>query len=211
MTFCDWSAAYSLTIHCSCLRKSRCLSSWALMGIEQTIWSGLCLISASVYQRSRKRLQLKSKRRKRWCQWRTMVRRPRMFQWALLGYASLKKSQISWLAEHCLVLLFRQPASLYRSTVCVHTNMHVVCVYLIHQTVTGTTGPLTCLHDLLLHAYTHAVLLLGCGIAEVPLNIFIGCINGRLSCLSICRKWEWPAFFNNQCSLFLFLFFWSAQ
>ena len=105
---------------------------------------------------------------KRWYQWRTMVRRPRMFQWALLGYASLKKSQISWLAEHCLVLLFRQPASLYRSTVCVHTNMHVVCVYLIHQTVTGTTGPLTCLHDLLLHAYTHmfavidSVILNGC-------------------------------------------------
>ena len=146
MTFCDWSVGHSLTNHCNCVKKSRCLSSWAWMGVEQTIWSGLCLISASVYQRSRKWLQLKSKRRrKRWCQWRTMVRRQRMFCLALVGYASLKKFQISWLAEHCLVLLFRKPASLYRSTVCVHTNMHVVCLSVIHQTVTGTTGLLTCL------------------------------------------------------------------
>ena len=129
MTFCDWSAAHSSTNHCNCFRKSCHLSSLAWMGLEQTIPSRLCLISASVYQRSRKWLQLKSKRRrKRWCQWRTMVRRPRMFCLALVAYASLKKFQISWLAEHCLVLLFKGPTSFYRRIVYVHTNMHAVSV-----------------------------------------------------------------------------------
>ena len=42
---------------------------------------------------------------------------------------------------------------------------------------------------------TIAVLLLGCGNAEILLNIFISCINGKLACLSIRSKWEWPAFF----------------
>ena len=33
-----------------------------------------------------------------------------------------------------------------------------------------------------------SALLLGCGIAEIPLNTFIGHKNGKLACLSICRK-----------------------
>ena len=51
------------------------------------------------------------------------------------------------------------------------------------------------------------VLLLGCGIAEIPLNIFIGRINGRPACLSVRRKWERPTFFNNRCSLFFVCLF----
>ena len=51
------------------------------------------------------------------------------------------------------------------------------------------------------------VLLLGWGIAEIPLNVFISRMNGRLACLSICRKWKRPKFFNNQCSLILFFLF----
>ena len=48
-----------------------------------------------------------------------------------------------------------------------------------------------------------AVLRLGCIIAEIPLNIFIGHINGRLMCLSVNRKWELALFFDNQCDLLL--------
>ena len=47
-----------------------------------------------------------------------------------VGSASLKKLQTSWLAKRCLVLLLNQPASLYDSTVYVHTryNIHMVSV-----------------------------------------------------------------------------------
>ena len=51
------------------------------------------------------------------------------------------------------------------------------------------------------------VMLLGCGIVEILLNIFINRINIRLLCPFVCRKWEWATFFNNQCSLFSFFFF----
>ena len=50
-----------------------------------------------------------------------------------------------------------------------------------------------------------AVLRLGCRIAEITLNVFIGCINGRLACPYICRKWEKPTFFNDWCGPFYFL------
>ena len=47
----------------------------------------------------------------------------------------------------------------------------------------------------------YSVLLLGCGIAEISLNIFISHINWRLAHLSVCRKWEQAAFFNNSAGL----------
>ena len=50
---------------------------------------------------------------------------------------------------------------------------------------------------------TFSVMLLGCDIAEIPLNIFIGCMNGRLARPSVCRRWERAVVFNNQGSLFL--------
>ena len=56
----------------------------------------------------------------------------------------------------------------------------------------------------------NAVMLLICGNAEIPLNIFIGRINGRLAYLSVRRKWEWPAFFNFRCGLFFFFFLFSG-
>ena len=61
---------------------------------------------------------------------------------------------------------------------------------------------LFCLHPISLGYFTwHPVLLLGCRIAEILQNVFIDRINWRLVCQSVCRKWEWPTFFNNQCSL----------
>ena len=52
-----------------------------------------------------------------------------MFLWALQCLAcQFEKVQTSWLVSRCLVLLFGPPASLYRSTVYVHTNMHAVSV-----------------------------------------------------------------------------------
>ena len=47
-----------------------------------------------------------------------------------VGSAGLKKFQTSWLAKRCLVLLFRRPTSVYRSTVYVHSgsNRHAVSV-----------------------------------------------------------------------------------
>ena len=73
--------------------------------------------------------------------------------------ASSKKFETSWLAEHCLVLLFRQPTSLYKIEVqYVFTIdlicMHYLCVSVIHRTLTWTTGSVICLHNLLMHAYT---------------------------------------------------------
>ena len=50
-----------------------------------------------------------------------------------------------------------------------------------------------------------SVMLLGWGIVEVPLNIFIGQINGRLARPPVRRKWEWTAVFNNWCGFFLVL------
>ena len=42
--------------------------------------------------------------------------------WFSVGCVSVRKFQTSWLVEGCLLLLLRLPASLYRSTVCVHTR-----------------------------------------------------------------------------------------
>ena len=56
-------------------------------------------------------------------------------------------------------------------------------------------------HEWLLSPW-NAVFFPGCGIAEIPLNVFISCVNGRLVRLSFGRKWEQASFFNNQCSLF---------
>ena len=47
-----------------------------------------------------------------------------------------------------------------------------------------------------------SVLLLGSRIAEILLNIFIGCINGRLARPSVCRKLQGLTFFSNRCSFF---------
>ena len=52
-----------------------------------------------------------------------------------------------------------------------------------------------------------SVLLLGRRIAEIPLNIFSSCINGRLVCPSVHRKWERPVFLKNWCSFFFLFFF----
>ena len=107
------------------------------MGIEQTIRSRFCVISASVYfKKATTTKKRKSKRtRKRWCQWRTMVERQRMFCWVLhVSSAGLKKFQTLHLAKHCLVLLLRWPTSsciyifVYRSTLYVHTNMYAASV-----------------------------------------------------------------------------------
>ena len=85
------------------------------------------------------------------------------FVWRFsVGSASLKKFQISWLAKRCLILLFRQPTSLYGSTVCVHTNVQVVSVCFRNplSSDTDNVGSLTCLHDLLMHVYSHVFCLL---------------------------------------------------
>ena len=73
-----------------------------------------------------------------------------------VGSASLKKFQISSLIKHRLILV-RHPTSLYRSAVymLILICMRYLCVSEIHQTVTQTTGSLTCLHDLLIYAYMH--------------------------------------------------------
>ena len=90
--------------------------------------------------------------------------------------ASLKKFHASWLAKHCVVLLFRQPTSLYESTVYVHirSNMHVVSVYFcnppnldtdyrIFNVPTWSFNPCiytgVCLH---MFAFTYSVRLNGC-------------------------------------------------
>ena len=55
-----------------------------------------------------------------------------------------------------------------------------------------------CLYDIVCmcaHVHISTVLLLGCVIAEILLNIFIGCINGRLVHLSVHRKWKRLTFF----------------
>ena len=130
MTFCDWSAAHSLTSHCSCLRKSHHLSLWAWMVVECTIHSGLCLISASVYQRSRKWLQQKRKR-KRGVSGGLRSGSGGCFTGCFsVSSASLKMLQTLELVKHRLVLPLRWPTSLYRSTVCVNTNIHMVSVCL---------------------------------------------------------------------------------
>ena len=43
------------------------------------------------------------------------------------------------------------------------------------------------------------VLLLGCGIADIPLTVFISHMNGRLGHPSLHRKREWARFFSNKC------------
>ena len=52
------------------------------------------------------------------------------------------------------------------------------------------------------HRKGDPVLLLGCKIAKIPLDISIGSINGRLALPSVCRIWEQAAFLNNQHNLF---------
>ena len=54
-----------------------------------------------------------------------------MFRLALqCPFRHFEKFQTSLLAKHCLVLLFRQPTSLYRSKMYIHirANMHAVSV-----------------------------------------------------------------------------------
>ena len=135
--------------------------------------SGLCLISASVYQRNRKQLQRKSKRtKKRWCHWGTTVGKLRMFHGCFcVGSASLKKFQTSWLAKCFLALLFRQPISFCRSTVYVHTSMHAVSVCFHNPLSQDTddrifTVPTSsfnaCVYTHVLFALTYSVRLNGC-------------------------------------------------
>ena len=54
--------------------------------------------------------------------------------------------------------------------------------------------------------FSCTMLLLGCEIAKILLNIFIGCINGRLACLSVYRKPDQAAFSNYRCSPLFFFF-----
>ena len=101
------------------------------MGIEQTIWRGLCLISASVYQRSKNSC---SRRVKEWE--RGGVSWGRWFGgWGCfvgrfsVGCANLRKSsKFCGLPSIVLSLLFRPPTSFCRSTVYVYANMRAVSV-----------------------------------------------------------------------------------
>ena len=109
------------------------------MGVEWTMWSGLCLISASVYQKSREQL---------------LVGRQ--------GNSSLGASVLVlplWKSSklHCwpsIVLSFSSGDQL----LCIKVQhmftlicMWHLCISVIHQTITWTTGSLTCL----MQAYTH--------------------------------------------------------
>ena len=79
--------------------------------------------------------------------------------------ASLKKFHASWLAKHCVVLLFRQPTSLYESTVYVHirSNMHVVSVYFCNPPNLDTDCRI---FKVPTHSYN------ACGYARVCLHVF---------------------------------------
>ena len=126
------------------------------MGVEWTIWDKLCLIWALVYEKKKQ----KSKRmRKRWCLGGWWLRGQGHFVGRFrVRSASLKTFQTLWLAKHCLVLLFRDQL-LYLGVQYIFTLdlmcMQYLCVSVIHWTMTQTTGSLTCLHDFLMHAYTH--------------------------------------------------------
>ena len=87
--------------------------------------------------------------------------------------ASLKKFPTSWLAKCCLVLLFRQPTSLYRSTVYGHTrsNMHAVSVWLCNPPKYDTDNR----------------------IFKVPTGSFNACIYTCV-CLYLLCKTEWLPF-----------------
>ena len=87
---------------------------------------------------------------------------------------SLKKFQTSWLAKHCLVLLFRQPTSVYKSAVHAHTssNMNAVSVcfrnaphydtdYMICNMLTQSLHAWVCTH-------THACLYVFCKAEWLP-------------------------------------------
>ena len=130
VTFYDWSAAHSSTNRCNCLRKSCHLSLWAWMGVEWTRRSGLCLLSASVYQRSREQL-------KQFHVWPSVV---------------LSYSLGGWLL-HTIEVQYMF------TLIC----MRYLCVSVIHQSMTRTTGSLTCQHDLFMHAYTQQVFCLPWG------------------------------------------------
>ena len=59
-----------------------------------------------------------------------------------------------FLSGPSVVFLFRWQTSVCRRVVYVHTNVHAVSVFVIHPTMTQTTGSLACLHDLLMHTIT---------------------------------------------------------
>ena len=69
-----------------------------------------------------------------------------------VGSASLKKFPTSWLAKRCLVLLFRRPASLYRSTVYVNkrSNMHAVSVSFRNPLKYDKEGPWAQFYEILI-------------------------------------------------------------
>ena len=159
VTFYDKSAAHSSTNHCNCLWKSHHLSSCAQMSIEKTIQSRLWLISASVYQPSRKWLQQKSKRTgKRWCHWRRMVRRPWMFRWALQCQFRWFEKVPNFMVGQVLCCLTLQATSFFLwriqymfTLIC----LWYLCASVVNQSMTQTTGSFTCLPYLLMHVFTH--------------------------------------------------------
>ena len=130
---------------------------------EQTIWSRPCFVSIPFVKtnktKSRKLLQQKSKRtRIRWCQWRTMVGRPRIFRWALQCQFRQFEKAPNFLVRQVLSycsgdqLLYIEVQYMFTLVlIC----MQYLLVSIIHQTTIQTTGSLTCLHDLLMHAYSH--------------------------------------------------------
>ena len=96
-----------------------------------------------------KKLQQKSRRmRKMWCQWRTTVGRRRMFHWALQRWLRQFEKVLNFSVSQVLSyssgnqLLYTEVQYMFTlDLIC----MWYPCVSVIHQTVTGTTGPLTCL------------------------------------------------------------------
>ena len=128
--------AHSSTSRCNCLRKSCHLLSLAWMGTEQTMRSGLWLILASVYQSGRKQLHSCSSRvskrmRKRWCQWRTMVKRPRNVSLgASVSIPPFWKSS-KLLGLPVLSHLTLQVANVFKQeySICSHSHACGICVF----------------------------------------------------------------------------------
>ena len=104
--------------------------------------------------------QKSEKSRNRWCQWRRMVRRLRMFCWVLLCWFHQFEKVPNFVVGQALSCLILQAANFFYQEVqhmftldlmC----MRYLCVSVIHWIMTRAIGSLMCLHDLLMHVYTH--------------------------------------------------------
>ena len=116
VTFYDWSAANSST-YCNCHRKNRHLSPWAWMGVEWTLitWFQFIKEAENIGIRRVREWERGGVNGEQWLRGQ--------------GCSVWKKFQTSWLAKCCLVLLLRQPTSLFRRTVYVQTELHAVSVF----------------------------------------------------------------------------------